>query len=179
LGSFAVWGWATWKRAWDFYDYNAAGWEELLKNKRLAWNFDLKGKIEATALLLSQVKDNINSWAVQWSWIVYREQKLCLYPPYSLASNIGFDSLSEHTTSPEGRWLMRNIDLSVNDAITFPERVELRREKLSALEDFSYLSVKRRRGFSLRGLFWTFYRPLRRMLLWMPYTITLKHNFPL
>ncbi|MDR2174992.1 MAG: hypothetical protein LBO82_03535 [Synergistaceae bacterium] len=179
LNSFSVWGWATWKRAWDFYDYHAAGWEELLKNKRLAWDFDLEGKADATALLLSQVKDNIDTWDIQWGWVIYREKKLSLFPPYSLTKNIGFDSLGEHTTSPAGEYSMRNIDLSINNAITFPTQVELHQEKRAALGDFCYSDVKRRRGMSLRGLFWTFYRPLRRILLPVPYGITLRHNFRL
>jgi hypothetical protein len=175
----AIWGWATWKRAWDFYDYNAAGWDELLKNKRLAWNFDLDGKFDATAMLLSQVKNNINTWDIQWNWIIYREKKLCLFPPYSLTLNIGFDSLGEHTTSSGGQWYMRNVDLRIDDTIVFPTQVKLHQEKRIALGNFCYSDVKRRRGFSLRGLFWTFYRPLRRILLFIPYGINLKHNFRL
>jgi hypothetical protein len=69
--------------------------------------------------------------------------------------------------------------LNIDDAIIFPERAELHREKLSALGDFSLSGVKKRRGISPRGLFWTFYRPLRRMLLWLPYGVTLRHNYPL
>jgi hypothetical protein len=179
LNTAGIWGWATWKRAWDFYDYNAAGWEELIKNKRLAWDFDLDGKTHSTADLLSQVKDNINAWSLQWRWIIYREKKLCLFPPYSLMRNIGFDSLGEHTSSPAGEYFMRNVDLSVNDTIAFPAQVKLDREKRAALGNFHYADVKRRRGISLRGLFWTFYRPLRRILLCVPYGITLKHNFRL
>jgi hypothetical protein len=179
LNTFGVWGWATWKRAWDFYDYKAAGWKELLKNKRLAWEFDLEGKCDATAMLLSQVKGNLNTWDVQWNWIIFREKKLCLFPPYGLAINIGFDSLGEHTTSPETQWITQNIDLSINDTIVCPTQVELDRTKLSALADFHYSAVKKRREISPRGLFWTFYRPLRRMLLSIPYGITLRHNFRL
>jgi hypothetical protein len=179
LNVFGAWGWATWKRAWDFYDYNAADWKELIKNKRLAWDFDLEGKHDSTAILLSQVKNNIDAWGVQWNWIIYREKKLCLFPPYSLTRNIGFDSLGEHTSSPAGEYLMRNIDLSVNDTIVFPAQVKLDQEKRAALGNFYYSDVKRRRGISLRGLFWTFYRPLRRILLCVPYGITLKHNFRL
>jgi hypothetical protein len=179
LNIFGVWGWATWKRAWDFYDYNAAGWEELIKNKRLGWDYDLDGKTESTAMLLSQVKGNLNTWDVQWNWIIYREQKLCLFPPYALTINIGFDSLGEHTTSPEKGDFVRNIDLSVNDTIAFPAHVKLDQAKRAAVGNSHYSDVKKRRGFSLRGLFWTFYRPLRRLLLCIPYGITLKHNFPL
>jgi hypothetical protein len=179
LSDFAVWGWATWKRAWDFYDYNAAGCEELLKNKRLAWDFDLDGKIDFTAMLLSQVKGSINTWDIQWNWVIFREKKLCLFPPYSLATNIGFDILGEHTTSQQGAELLLDIDLSIDYTITFPKQIELNQTKRSTFGKLFYSIVKKRWGISLRGLFWIFYRPLRYIFLFIPYGINLKHNFRL
>ena len=179
LNYFAVWGWATWKRAWDFYDYEATGWEELLKNKRMAWDFDFEGRFDFTAMLLSQVQKNINTWDIQWTWVIYREKKLCLFPPHSLSINIGFDSLGEHTTSPEERWLVKNIDLGIEKKIAFPARVELDETKRVLLGKFHYFSIKSRRGFSPRGIFWTFYRPLRRMFLAVPYGIEIKNNIRL
>ena len=179
LDNFAVWGWATWKRAWDFYDYEAAGWEELLKNKRMAWDFDLQGRYGFTAMLLSQVQNDINAWDVQWNWITYREKKLCLFPPHGLASNIGFDDLGEHTTSPESRMIVQNIDLSIEKKIEFPTQVTLDQSKRTRLGESYYGLIKKRRGFSLRGIFWTFYRPLRRMLLSVPYGIEIKNNIRL
>jgi len=179
LNYFAVWGWATWKRAWDFYDYEAAGWEELLKNKRMAWDFDLHGRVDFTAMLLSQVKKGISTWDIQWSWVTYREKKLCLFPPHSLTSNIGFDSLGEHTTSPEECWLVENIDLGMEKKIAFPAQVALDESKRTLLGKFHYFSIKNRRGFSPRGIFWTLYRPLRRMLLAVPYGIEIKNNIRL
>jgi hypothetical protein len=183
LDSYFTWGWGTWKRAWDFYDRSAAGWEELLKNKRLAWDFDMGGKLHCTQVLTSQIKDNFNDWSVPWSWIIFREKKLCLYPPYSLTTNIGFDVGGHILVPGEGTWYIENVDLNLAEAgnpILFPAEVELDRKKRSALGDFFY-SFFRKRGwkFLLRGLFWTFYRPLRRLLLYVPHTFLLKHNFPL
>jgi hypothetical protein len=183
LDSCFAWGWGTWKRAWDFYDRDAAGWQELLKNKRLAWDFDIDGKASFTQMLTSLLKDNFNDWSLSWFWIIFREKKLCLYPPYSLTTNIGFDGEGGHFFVPgAGMWYVQNIDLNLaesNGAIRLSAQVELDRKKRSALGDFFYSDVKKRRGFSPRGLFWTFYRPLRRLLRYVPHTFLLKHNFPL
>jgi hypothetical protein len=175
LNYFAGWGWATWKRAWDFFDYNAAGWEMLLKNKRLAWDFDLEGRFDFTAMLLSQVKNN-TTWDIQWNWIVYREKKLCLFPPRSLTTNIGFDAEGSHTLSSEDGWLVRDIDLTLGDKIALPAQCELSRSKRFVLGELYYLYIKKRRGLSLRGLFWTFYRFLRRVFLIIPYGIEIRNN---
>jgi hypothetical protein len=174
LNYFAVWGWATWKRAWDFYDYNAAGWEALLKNKRMAWDFDLDGRSDCTAILLSQVKDNINTWDVQWGWVIYRDKRLCAFPPYSFTTNIGFDDTGEHT-SLRDRWVVQNINLSINGKIKFETNIEMRHDKRSALGKFYYYSITSRRGFSLKGIFWTFYRSLRYVLMYVPYVFKIKN----
>jgi hypothetical protein len=183
LNNCLIWGLGTWKRAWDLYDRNAAGWEELLKNKRLAWDFDANGRIYFMQMLVSQFKDEFTDWSLPLSWIIYREKKLCLHPPYSLTTNIGFDTGVHATVPGAGEWHVQNIDLNLAEAgraILLPEKVELDRKKLSALGNF-YSSVFRKRGwnFLLRGLFWIFYRPLRRLLLYVPHTFLLKHNFPL
>jgi hypothetical protein len=158
------WGWATWKRAWDFYDYKAAGWEELKQNKRMAWDFDLQGRFNYTSMLMSQVQKDINSWAIQWYWLTYRKKKLCLFPPHSLVTNIGFDSLGDHTTSPEERWITQNIDLNIDKQLKLPSQIILNESKRSRLGEFYYSYKKNRPGFSLRGLLGTLNTSFRRTL---------------
>jgi hypothetical protein len=38
-----IWGWATWQRAWQHYDWNAPGWQELLADPRRRRRFDVGG----------------------------------------------------------------------------------------------------------------------------------------
>ncbi|GHT01856.1 glycosyl transferase [Synergistales bacterium] len=126
----ACWGWATWKRAWDFYDYNASGWTELLEDKRLAWDFDLQGRYSYTSLLLLQVQQDIQSWAIQWYWIIFSMGGLNLFPPYGLTVNIGFDGLSTHTAgNSEYDRIMRNIDLSIDAPIIMPDNCDVDEKK--------------------------------------------------
>jgi hypothetical protein len=134
-------------------------------------------------MLVSQFKDEFTDWSMPWHWTVFREKKLCLYPPYSLTTNIGFD-MGIHVSVPgAGEWILQNIDLNLAEAggeILFPEKVELNRKKRSALGNL-YSSIFRKKGwkFLLRGLLGLFYRLLRRLLLYVPHTFLLKHNFPL
>lgn len=90
------WGWATWKRAWDQFDPDARGWEELLTDRQLRRRFTLEGSFDYFGMLRRQMKGESDSWAIRWNWSVFRAGGLVLYPPRSLVSNIGFDGSGTH-----------------------------------------------------------------------------------
>jgi hypothetical protein len=161
LNCFSAWGWATWKRAWDLYDYDAAGWEELARNRRMARDFDLRGGFCYTSILLSQVRDGIDTWDIQWYWATYRLRKLCVYPPYSLTTNIGFDDSGEHTSSND-RWMTQYIDLGIDRRIEFSGEPLLDVARRRALGDFHYFKSSRA-AFTLRYLYRKIRRTLRRI----------------
>lgn len=85
-------GWATWARAWDYYDDNT---EAVYNRWRDRWNeFDVLGG----DYLSKQMKDNYNgiirTWFVKWHAALLDRHALTLYPHQSLTNNIGFDNLA-------------------------------------------------------------------------------------
>ena len=93
------WGWATWKRAWDYFDSNAAGYKQLKNDKKISYQFDLMGTYPYTAMLIRQMEGTgIDSWAIRWGWSVFKRQGLTLYPGQSLIQNIGFGIDATHTS---------------------------------------------------------------------------------
>lgn len=98
----AIWGWATWKRSWDKYDYFIQHWnndeiKRLLKSgiipryefkiKRRAWNQTFK-KLSSN--------ERISWWDYQWNFCVYINSGLGIVPKQNLISNIGFGLDSTH-----------------------------------------------------------------------------------
>jgi hypothetical protein len=63
-----TWGWATWQRAWKFYDFNATS---------------------------AEARQHI--WDFQWLKVVRRNNGLAITPNVNLVSNIGFDEYGTHT----------------------------------------------------------------------------------
>ncbi|MDR1741076.1 MAG: hypothetical protein LBR38_04420 [Synergistaceae bacterium] len=169
-----IWGWGTWKRAWDHYDHGAAGWEALLRNKRLAWEFDYNGRCNNTAMLLRHIGDK-GAWGPQWNWIAFRENGLTLFPPYSLDTNVGFGDDATHTPKG-GDWWAANIDLTLDRPIKMPERVEPDAEQRERYANFVYPSFRDRWkncGFTpreiVKAVFWFLYRPLRFIEMLLPF----------
>lgn len=98
------WGWATWKRAWQQMDFEAMGWQELCKDKKLRKSFDLDGAYGYSSMLERQMHGLIDSWAIRWYWTVFKSKGLVVYPPTTLVKNGGFDGSGSH-----GRGVLRKF----------------------------------------------------------------------
>lgn len=85
------WGWATWKRAWDYFDEASIGFEQLVKNRNMKYAFNLNGNIDYFKMLKSQLSGQNNSWAVRWYLSVFLMKGVVLYPAKTLVNNLGFD----------------------------------------------------------------------------------------
>lgn len=131
LPNISSWGWATWKRAWSFFDKNAINWELLLGDKKMRRVFDINGSYAYSDMLLRQMIGKIDSWAIRWNWSVYRSSGLVVYPPFSLVRNIGFDGSGTHCVKSNiGSTKLR----SRIEPIKFSEDVRVRKEDMVFIE---------------------------------------------
>ena len=95
---FNCWGWATWKRAWDYYDVDMKLWlepeiqnrvKDVIANDRQYLN--RKKSLDSTYL------GENNSWAYQFFFMCLMHSGLCVTPSLNLVSNIGFTEEGTHT----------------------------------------------------------------------------------
>ena len=93
----SIWGWATWKRAWQLYDVNIRRWPELKKKKYFKKVLD-----KNTYNFFSIVFDDLQyhwyrTWGYQWSFMMWANDKLGIIPKYDLIHNTGMgDERGEH-----------------------------------------------------------------------------------
>jgi len=90
------WGWATWKRGWDLFEYDSRLLLNKLLERNLTREFDFNNSYGYTSLLREQIKGTVDSWAIRWYASAFLSNKLTLYPPVSLVQNIGFDGSGTH-----------------------------------------------------------------------------------
>jgi len=90
------WGWATWSRAWDLVDWDAARLLSQLRSLKLVEEFDLGGVAPYSVYLEDLIRGENDSWAVRWHASVYLKGMLTLYPGQSLVRNIGNDGSGTH-----------------------------------------------------------------------------------
>ena len=90
------WGWATWKRAWTFFESDGQKLLTRLSNENLEDKFDMHGAYPYIKMLEQQIEGKNNSWAIRWHASCFINNLLTLYPGKSLVNNIGLDNSGTH-----------------------------------------------------------------------------------
>jgi hypothetical protein len=95
-----IWGWATWRRAWQEFDFEIKFYKRLAKDQYfnnffLNWpeKFYRLRKFKKTAAATKQ----INWWDYQWDFTRYINSGLSIVPQVNLVKNIGFNEMATHT----------------------------------------------------------------------------------
>jgi len=94
-----MWGWATWKRAWQLYDRDLSRWPKFKRTGGLRLAFDGDTWREAawsTWFDLTAIGE-INTWDYQWIYTVIEQGGLACYPTRNLVSNLGYQAHATHT----------------------------------------------------------------------------------
>jgi hypothetical protein len=126
----SCWGWATWKRAWKFY--NGDGLELLDKlNKQSKGPLLTKLFIEC---LLAQSEGKAQAWDVCWAASLMSNDMVSLTPSKSMTKNIGFDSLGTQCSQTEAQFYKGKLcDYQITE---FNEVVEDNKIVRQAILDF-------------------------------------------
>jgi hypothetical protein len=90
------WGWATWKRAWDWYEPDGKKLFAELMHAGLQARFDFNDAYDYTGMLRAQIAGRNDSWAVRWYAATLLRGGFTLYPGRSLVHNIGHDRSGTH-----------------------------------------------------------------------------------
>lgn len=95
-----VWGWATWRRAWQRYDI------EMRDIDGLRAMLDEENAFSArryraywTSLFRHTEAAAVDTWDAQWQYSILKARGLCITPVQNLIENIGFDQDATHTTA--------------------------------------------------------------------------------
>jgi hypothetical protein len=102
-----VWGWATWKRAWNFYDGNISFWPEMRKTDMWINKFQDQVERHYWEDIFDEVynsSEKWDAWDYPWTCCIWRMGGLNIMPNYNLVSNIGFGPDATHTKSIESEF---------------------------------------------------------------------------
>jgi hypothetical protein len=126
------WGWATWERAWRYFDPQMSGYRLLSNNKQLKYKFNLNNSYPYFEMLDSQINGNIDSWAIRWYLSTFIIEGLTLYPIRTLVENIGFDGSGTHC----GLSLIFNNDIHTKELLSNPLIIESDTKAMDLIFDY-------------------------------------------
>ncbi len=93
-----VWGWATWRRAWQHYDWEMRSWPQLRDERWLERFLPTRREVRYWTRIFERMYDQSwNTWDYRWTYACWRQQGLTILPNVNLVSNIGFGEDSTHT----------------------------------------------------------------------------------
>lgn len=85
------WGWATWKRAWTYFDLKMESLEQVFQEDLFNFIFDDKYEKEYWHRIFKKcVYENDPHWDYAWSYACWLQSGLSILPNQNLVSNIGF-----------------------------------------------------------------------------------------
>lgn len=90
-----IWGWATWRRAWNLYDGSMSRYQETVDailNNPHPTKFERYWRKHLKAVL-----ENPTTWDIQWCVAMAANQLLCAVPRENLISNVGHEPGALHT----------------------------------------------------------------------------------
>ena len=149
-----IWGWASWKRAWQKYDAEMKLWPSIKKTKYLDyWLSNKKAAAHWKEEFRRTYHNKIDTWDFQFLFACWINKGLSILPEVNLVSNIGFGTGALHTGDKNNK----ASNISVKE-ITFPLKHPgfiKRNPEADLYEEENYIlfSLYRRMGRRIKSFF--------------------------
>jgi hypothetical protein len=94
------WGWATWRRAWQLFDFELTGFEKTRQSGRLRHYYGSALEARYRLAKIAEVRQlpaPAHIWDYQWHFAVAAHGGLCTVPAVNLVGNVGFGLGGTHT----------------------------------------------------------------------------------
>lgn len=89
----SFWGWATWRRAWNHYDFDMKFWPEFKQAGMLKMVCDDHYEQRFWTNIFDSLYEDpgiIDTWDHQWNFACWSQNGLAIEPGVNLVSNLGF-----------------------------------------------------------------------------------------
>jgi len=121
-----VWGWATWARAWRYFQLDP-GSPSSQEDEMVLNYFNSKGVFKWFNRYLSQARsDSPSVWSTQWSLSIIKNHGIAVNPTNNLVKNIGFNSDSTHSSGKSFRYY-DSFEVTPLSLLSDPPIIEINR----------------------------------------------------
>ncbi|MBP5328956.1 MAG: glycosyltransferase family 61 protein [Spirochaetaceae bacterium] len=134
------WGWASWRRAWQHFEYSISNTDDFCKSKRFKQIFRHSTERSYWKRVFGEMAQHkINTWDYQWVYAILKNCGICINPCKNLISNLGFSADALHTadvTAPQNN--MKRYEIG---EITHPTKIEYNEKLCDAISERQYFIV--------------------------------------
>jgi hypothetical protein len=99
-----IWGWASWRRAWKYFDYDLKLWPKIKNENWLTSILEDKTAVKYwTKNFQRTYEGEPTVWDYRWTFACWIQNGLTILPSVNLVSNIGFGEGATHTSSSKSK----------------------------------------------------------------------------
>lgn len=123
-----IWGWASWRRAWEKYEFEPKVINERNIVSILRKYFNTKSEIDFWFSNFKAIQmKNVDTWDFQWAFSIWAANGLSILPNVNLVSNIGFGENASHTIN-ESSIFSKVKTSSINTSLVHPRKIKQNRK---------------------------------------------------
>ena len=163
----SCWGWATWQRAWKYYQPNVDIHLSHFQTKEEIKKFNIEGHARYYEQLVANKTRDLYTWAVKWyaSWLYCGG--ITLFPTTALVRNCGFDNSGTNCSASE-----RYFDVATTDYL--PIEVETIQECASMRKSIDAMYKQHYEPKAVKGKIGKFLTGIHVYVVWRKWKSLLK-----
>ena len=120
-----IWGWASWRRAWQHYDVSMTTFPRFLHSDQIGNTVPVKRMQQFWLECFDKVyRNKIDTWDYQWTYAMWRQNGLAIIPNVNMVSNIGFGQGATHTHDADNLFALvptRSMDVLQHPSSVVPD----------------------------------------------------------
>ena len=153
-----IWGWATWRRAWQYYDVTMQIWPEWRRNKLLNKIFHGDSIVVRywTDALNRVWSGQLNTWDYQWLFTCWSQGMGSIIPAQNLTDNLGYGVGATHTANQKPACLVESIPKDLTFPLQHPSQLKVN----WTVDRFMFEQIH---GITILAHVRSFLRPIRRL----------------
>ncbi len=99
-----IWGWASWRRAWQKFDVDINSWPMNENQTKLRASSSPREYTAWRSVFERVYRQELDTWDFSWQHACWLNNGLVAIPPRNLVTNIGFGATATHTQDSNSRW---------------------------------------------------------------------------
>lgn len=106
-------GWATWRRAWQYFDFDLEGYSRRSIEYSMRYYKATKPEIKWWGKIYDNLMKGVygtSAWDYQWIFAIWKRHGYAIMPNVNLSYNVGFGVDATHTTKIDDPIACRKVD---------------------------------------------------------------------
>ncbi len=138
FGHGGIWGWATWKRAWNKFTFDIPAWQSALNKKKIRKSMSNRNWFNYFSDMFDDASQQRNDiWDLQWFYCILNNNAMAINPSVNLVKNIGFGPGATHTSDADSPYAKLEIH-HMKFPVKHPQKTGIDREYLK--KSYHYIS---------------------------------------